>query len=113
MKTLFTAFLLLFSVASFAQTAPARTEEYCMMMATQKFLSTKVIITLDYGQETKFFGGGAATVKDEAGKIQSFNSVIDALNYMNSQGWEFVNAYVVTVAQQNVYHYVLRRKIAA
>ncbi|QIX62279.1 hypothetical protein HER32_14270 [Hymenobacter sp. BT18] len=111
----------LFSVATLAaaqaQTpAPAapsvaRTEEYCMMMATQKLMSTKVIITMDYGQERKFFSD--ARYKDAEGKVQAFNSVIDALNYMNGQGWEFVNAYVITVGGQNVYHYVLRRRITA
>jgi hypothetical protein len=104
------------STPSLAQTAPAavavkQTEQYCMVMATSKLFSTKVTVTLDYGQETKFFGGGANIVKDEAGKIQAFNSVVDALNYMNSQGWEFVNAYVITVANQNVYHYLMRKRL--
>ena len=38
-------------------TAPVatRTEEYCLVLATQKFMSTKVTIAIDYGQERKFF----------------------------------------------------------
>ena len=88
-----------------------QTEQYCLVLATSKLFSTKVTVALDYGQETKLFGMNASSqVKDEAGKIQSFNSVVDALNYMNSQGWEFVNAYVVTIANQNVYHYLMRRR---
>ena len=86
-----------------------RTEEYCMILATGKFLSTKVTISIDFGQERRFFSDNR--YKDENGQVQTFNSVIDALNYMNSQGWEFVNAYVITVASQNVYHYVMKRKI--
>ena len=112
------ALLLALGTQAMAQTMPvptttpavARTEEYCMILATQKFMSTKVTIAIDYGQERKFFSDNR--YKDEAGKVMSFNSVIDALNFQNAQGWEFVNAYVLTVNSQNVYHYVMKRRIA-
>ena len=101
-----------------AQTAPpttppaaTRTEEYCMVLATQKFMSTKVTIAIDYGQERKFFSDNR--YKDADDKVQAFNSVVDALNFQNSQGWEFVNAYVITLGSQNVYHYLMRRHISA
>ncbi|GAB3828628.1 hypothetical protein GCM10028821_14350 [Hymenobacter jeollabukensis] len=81
------------------------------MLASQKFMSTKVTIAIDYGQERKFFSDNR--YKDAEGKVQSFNSIIDALNYLNAEGWEFVNAYVIMVGGQNVYHYVMRRKITA
>lgn len=89
-------------------------EIYCMVLATQKFLSTKVSISIDFGQEQNFWRGGwrGERLRDEEGKIRNFNSVIDALNYMSNQGWLFVNAYAITVGQQNVYHYVLRRVLS-
>lgn len=87
----------------------ARTEEYCMILATQKLLSTKVTISIDFGQERRFFADNL--YRDAEGKVQAFNSVIDVLNYQNSQGREFVNAYSITTGGQNVYHYVMRRKI--
>ncbi|RZK24998.1 MAG: hypothetical protein EOO43_06630 [Flavobacterium sp.] len=86
-----------------------RTEEYVLIVATAKFLSTKVSIVLDYGQEKDFFQDNR--VKNEEGKVASFNSVIDALNYMNGQGWEFMNAYPITTSSGNVYHYLMKRKI--
>jgi tryptophan synthase beta subunit len=89
-----------------------QTEQYCMVMATARPFTTKVTVTLDYGQATKLFGMNDNVVKDEAGKITAFNSVVDALNYMNSQGWEFVNAYAITIAGQNVYHFLMRRRLA-
>jgi len=120
MKKLATTLSLLLALAApaLAQTTPptatapavARTEEYCMIMATAKLMSNKVTITVDYGQERKFFSDNR--YKDEAGKVVSFNSVIDVLNYQNSQGWDFVNAYAITVGGQNVYHYVMKRRIA-
>lgn len=106
--------LLLTTTAVFAQSSgngtTKQTEQYCLVVGTARLMSTKVNITVDYGQETKFFGDKGA-IKDEAGNLQKFNSVIDALNYMNSQGWEFVNAYVISVGGQNVYHYLMRRHL--
>jgi hypothetical protein len=49
-------------------------------------------------------------LKDELGKALDFNSMIDALNFMAQNGFEFVNAYTITVANQNVYHYILKKK---
>src|SRR5690606_23634445 len=85
-------------------------EEYCMILATSKFLSTKVTIEVDFGQAWSFWKD-KRSLKDENGKRLNFNSVIDALNYMSSEGWEFVNAYAVTVSSQNVYHYVMKRNL--
>jgi hypothetical protein len=34
--------------------------------------------------------------------------MIDALNFMSKNGFEFVNAYAITMGNQNVYHYLLR-----
>jgi len=85
--------------------------EYVQIVGTSKFMSNKVTIQIDFGQKTKFFSGGKETlVKDETGKLLEFNSMIDALNFMSSNGFDFVNAYAITKGEQNVYHYLLRRK---
>lgn len=82
---------------------------YCELVGTQKFLSTKVTVSVDYGEERSFFQD--TRMKDEqTGKVQSFNSMVDALNYMGNNGWEFVQAYIVTMGQQNVYHWLLKKK---
>jgi hypothetical protein len=36
--------------------------------------------------------------------------MIDALNYMGKNGWEFVQAYVVTTQNQNVYRWLLKKR---
>ena len=82
--------------------------KYCLLLATGKFLSNDVDISIDYGQDSSIFED--TRIRDKNGKIIHFNSVIDALNYMESIGWEFVNAYAITVGSQNVYHYLLRSK---
>ena len=40
-----------------------------------------------------------------------FNSMIDGLNYMGSKGWEFVQAYTITLNNSSIYHYVLKKTI--
>jgi len=43
------------------------------------------------------------------------NLTVDAMNYFGSQGWEFVQAYVVSEpslgGQQYVYHWLLKKEI--
>lgn len=85
-------------------------EEYCMILASTKLLSTKVNIAVDFGQEWSFWKD-KRSLKDANGKKLEFDSVIDALNYMSSQGWEFVNAYSLTTSGQNVLHYVMKRDL--
>lgn len=85
--------------------------EYVQIVGTSKLFSTKLTIQIDFGQRTKFFSSGTETiVKDENGKALDFNSMIDALNFMSKNGFEFVNAYVITISNQNVYHYLLRNR---
>lgn len=85
--------------------------EYVQIVGTSKLLSTKLTIQIDFGQRTKLFSSGKETIiKDENGKTLEFNSMIDALNFMSKNGYEFVNAYAITVSNQNVYHYLLRNK---
>lgn len=52
---------------------------------------------------------------DENGNVIVFNSMIDAMNYMGNLGWEFEQAYVVTVGSGStsslVYHWLLSRYV--
>jgi hypothetical protein len=83
------------------------TEVYCLIVGQAKFMSTEVTVSIDYGQERSFWKRDK--LEDEQGNTRTFNSMIDALNYMNSEGWGFVDAYAVTIGQQNVYHWLLKR----
>jgi hypothetical protein len=85
---------------------------YCEILGTSKFFSNKVTVQIDYGQQTSFWRGGwdMRLLDEQTGRAQSFNSMVDALNYMGGNGWEFVQAYTITIGQQNVYHWLLKRK---
>ncbi len=43
-------------------------------------------------------------------KVTSFASMIEAMDYMDKMGWEFVQAYVVSSGSQSVNHWILRKK---
>jgi hypothetical protein len=80
---------------------------YCEILGTEKLLSNKVTITIDFGQKMKFFADNR--MKDNSGKPIVFNTMIDALNFMGKQGWEFAQAYAVTISNQSVYHYLMQK----
>lgn len=83
--------------------------EYIQIVGTSKLLSNKVTIEIDFGQENKFWSAKDTQVKDENGKLVVFNSMIDALNFMSKNGYEFVDAYAITISNQNVYHYMMKK----
>lgn len=109
MKKVFIIFLLAISGQPlFGQETPKFV--YCEVLGFEKLLSTKVTIQVEFGQKLKMFADNR--MKDENGKPIVFNSMIDALNFMGKQGWEFVQAYVVTISQQNYYHYLMKKPYA-
>ena len=123
-KIIFALFFILFSQMSFSQVSKdnikvdsisvTKKYVYCEILGTGSLFSTKVKIDIDYGQEVSFWNQDRR-LKDENGKSVKFNSMVDALNYMGTLGWEFVQAYVVTIpsmgGQQNVYHWLLKREL--
>lgn len=96
---------------SLAMTAHAQQlhRVYCELLGTGKFMSTKVNVTVDFGQDAKAW---SSRLVDEDGKPLSFNSMVDAMNYMGRLGWKFEQAYVVTSSNQNVYHWLLSKDIS-
>ena len=83
---------------------------YCEMVGTQKLFSLKYNIVIDFGENVSIWKD--QRIKDEVtGKAETFNSMVDGLNYMGEKGWEFAQAYVVTLGQNNVYHWLLKKKI--
>jgi hypothetical protein len=36
--------------------------------------------------------------------------MVDALNFMSDNGYEFVTAYAITVGNSNVYHFLMKKK---
>lgn len=106
-KILFILFGMFICAASFAQTKSV----YCEIVGTGKPFSNKVTVSIDYGQHQSFFSNDNR-LADDTGKAISFNSMIDALNYMGTLGWEFVDAYVIGANGQYTYHWLLTKNIS-
>jgi len=108
MRLILILFFLLSSCFAFSQDS-LKVEQYCEVVATGKFLSNKVTIDIDYGEERSFWKDHR--LKDENGKFKKFNSVIDALNYLGKEGWKLVNAFPITEGNgPKVYHYVFKKE---
>ena len=68
----------------------------------------KIIVTVDYGQKTSFLE--SQLIKDAEGKQMIFNSMIDALNFMEANGWEYINNTEYTLGNAHVSHFLLKKR---
>jgi len=84
--------------------------EYILIVGTTKFFSNDVTIQIDFGQKNKIFSTKDSKILDIDGKEVIFHSMVDALNFMSENGYCFITAYVITVGNQNVYYYLLRKE---
>ena len=116
MKNLFKllTILSLFSTSNlaFAQeigTVNAKPYAYCQIVSSSLLFENKVNVNIDYGQERNFLGIDLIKTADNK-KAVKFNSMIDALNYMSEQGWEFVQAYVIVNATDSTTYWILKKR---
>ena len=109
MKKAIIACIILFgSIDSKAQTDSLKVEQYCQLIATQKLLSNKVTIDIDFGEEKNFWIDNRLKTYD--GKIKKFNTIIDAMNYMGKDGWIFINAYPVRIGESERFHFAFKKQ---
>ena len=112
MKTLILFLLLFGSVNAFSQDS-TRVEQYCELVAQGRLLSSKVTIDVNFGEERKFFSGDTRVKDEVTGRVKKFNSLVDALNYMGSQGWSMVNAFPISVGSgPQVYHFYFKKSFS-
>jgi hypothetical protein len=82
--------------------------KYCELVGQAKLLSlTKIKVFVDYGQD---FSWKQQTIKNAAGKNAAFNSMIDALNFMDANGWEYVSNYLINNNGELTYKFLLHKK---
>lgn len=82
---------------------------YVEIVGTSNLMGTRVTIEMDFGQAVNIWRSKDNVIIDDAGKAMRFNTMIDALNFMTKYGYDFVTAYAVTMGNQNVYHYLLKK----
>ncbi|PSR54327.1 hypothetical protein AHMF7605_12775 [Adhaeribacter arboris] len=86
--------------------------EYLEIVGKAKSLSPKQFIGIEYGQEktSLLYPYKNTKIKDAEGNVLEFNYMIEALNFMVRNGFEFVQAYTSIEDEQSVYHYLLKKK---
>jgi len=71
----------------------------------------QVTLYLDFGQISKVSETKKGHVYNEStGKLMSFNGMMDVMNMMDKNGYEYVDAYTVSTQGASVYHYIYRKK---
>ncbi|WP_146106071.1 hypothetical protein [Apibacter adventoris] len=84
--------------------------QYIQIVGTSKAFSDKVNVEIDFGQIFKnLTHKNTSVIKNSKGEEITFDSMIDALNFMYENGFEFIDSFI-TVGSQNIYHYILKRK---
>lgn len=88
----------------------SQTEQYCEIVAVT-IAGGKTTITADYGNLSSRWKAKDGALKEEGAQVAKFTHALDAINYMNSKGWVFVSAYMITADGQTVNHYLMKRKV--
>jgi hypothetical protein len=100
-----------------AQNPPAAARpaqvQYCSLLATQglSIPSSKMEVRLDYGRGEGLSEALAAQLKQQAEMVSSFTTIVDALNYLGTQGWEYLGFNSILIRGDYVHRYMLRRPI--
>lgn len=81
--------------------------KYVELLGVQRLLSNKIVVNVDYGQPRRVFR--EPRIKNGRGRNMKFNSMIDALNFMSMNGWEYVNNHQVHTSDTDEFHFLLRR----
>jgi hypothetical protein len=118
MKKLFIPIILIlvlgFSTSAYSQTATDTLSKpkyvYCQLLMTTVFETPKGRIEIDFGKD-KSFAPDASYIDLVKRKIKTYSSMVDALNFMASKGWEMDQATVLTEGSYHTFHWLLKKKI--
>lgn len=88
--------LLLTGAPSLAQTVPGtvtgQPKQFCRLFINMRSLTGQATdIKMMYGQESKKAPVSDSRLAAEATKVAEFDTEAQALNYLNSQGWEVLD----------------------
>jgi len=77
---------------------------YCQLEAARKVSLKSYTVTIDYGQSHVPLKPQKIAGPD--GELMDFNSMVDALNFMDDNGWELIS----THSNTPVHYYLLKRE---
>ena len=85
-------------------------EVFCDLISKKKFLGTEQKITINYGnRDSLWIDKKIYTLMSK--ELKKYNSIIDALNYMGSEGWKTINTYSSSQNSYTIEHYILKKEI--
>ena len=104
--------LSMYMMVAFAQ-SEKESRVYCELVGNSNMFSSKVKVTVDFGQETSFWNRDTdQRLVDSDGKDIKFNSMVDAMNFMGKNGWKFIQAYTIGDSKSGyVYRWLLYKDI--
>jgi hypothetical protein len=73
---------------------------YCILVINGKFLSKEYAFNIDFGSD-EIWPSDYAELKNIAAEVTKFVKIIDAINYMALNGWEFAGGVGTTIAGGN------------
>ncbi len=109
-QTILILVILLLGFSTYAQEQPRYV--YCVIVGSTKFISNKVTIRIDFGDNIGNYADNR--MKDpKTGRPMIFNSIVDALNFMGKQGWEFVQTYAeMNNGSTSYFNYLMKKKFS-
>ncbi len=85
-------------------------EVFCDLISKKKFLGTEETIMINYGnRDSLWIDKKIYTLMSK--DLKKYNSIIDALNYMGSEGWKTINTYSSSHNSYTIEHYILKKEI--
>jgi len=112
MKKIIHLLLFFISINHFVLGQEVKKYTYVELVGRSIPFKNNISVKIDYGQYSKSLED--QRIRDENGQVKTFNSMIDALNYMGENGWELVQAYSETSGQENnnyTPHWILKRPL--
>lgn len=103
-----TLIALMLCLVSFAFVQAETKTVFCELVGYENIFKGTVKVSADFGTTNMYH---RETLTDETGKAISFNSMVDAMNYMGEKGWKFEQAYVISSQNGGVYHWLLSKEI--
>ena len=83
---------------------------FCDLMSRKKFLAMEEVITINYGdRDSLWIDKKIYTLISK--ELKKYNSIIDALNYMGSEGWQTLRSYSASHNSYTIEHYILKKEI--
>lgn len=83
---------------------------YCEIIGERRSPIAPIDVTVDYGEPVKR-SKAARAQQEQQGKRIHFDSMAEAMNHLDKEGWEFVQAYVESIEGRSYLHWILRKKI--